>query len=136
MGDLETNKATSRRLFTELVNERRYDRIADIFDESIEITPRGLKGLQGVEQWLRHFHSGFSDCFDVILGQWGERDQVVTHIEYGGTHDGVWMGRSATGQKLVWQGIAIHKFHKGKIIHKHAVIDQAGAFRQLGWLVV
>ena len=134
MSAYETNKAISRRFFYELINDRRYDRIPDIFDPDIEITPMGLKGYGGVDHWLKHFHQSFSDCHDVILGQWTDGDQVATQIQYTGTHDGVWLGKPPTGQKVVWQGVAIHTIRDGRIWRKHAIIDQANVFRQLGWL--
>jgi len=131
---LESNKSLAKAFFIELVNERKYDRIAEIFSDDVEISPIGLKGHAGVDKWLRFFHTTFPDCFDVITGQWAEGDQVVTRIRFEGTHEAEWMGFAPTGKHVSWEGIAIHTIHDGKISRMEAVIDQAETFRQLGWL--
>ena len=139
---LDANKAVARRFFIQLVNERRYELIPEIFSSDVKLRVGtrghlqdvGFDGHEGALKWLRLFHDSFSDCRDEILGQWAEGDQVVTHICYRGTHDGVWMDQPATGQKVIWTGIAINTIRGGKIVHMAGAIDQADVFRQLGWL--
>lgn len=137
----EQNKAVARRFFYDLVNDRNYAVIPEIFSPNVEILfgvkglqGIGLRGLEGVNTWIRHFHDAFSDCKDELLGQWAEGDHVVTHILYRGTNDGVWLGKPPTGQKIAWTAVAIHRIVDGKIVLKTGAIDQADVFRQLGWL--
>lgn len=141
---LEANKALVRRFFLELVNERRYEIIPEIFSPTVQLRVgtrpflrnEGFDGHDGVLKWLRHFHEAFSDCQDEILAQWAEGDQVITHICYRGTHDGVWLGQPPTGEKIIWTAVAINTVEDGKIVRKTGAIDQADVFRQLGWLKV
>lgn len=137
----EHNKAVARRFFYDLVNDRNYDVIPEIFAPDVKIR-FGLKGLddigldghEGVTKWLHHFHQAFSDCVDEILGQWCEGDVVITHILYRGTHDGIWLGQAPTNQMIAWTAVAIHRIVDGRIALKTGAIDQADVFRQLGWL--
>lgn len=141
---LHHNKATARRFFEQLVNERRYELIPEIFAPHVKLRVGtrafqqdiGFDGFDGVRKWLNLFHHAFSDCRDEILGQWAEGDQVITHIRYSGTHDGEWMGQPPSGQKIVWTAVAINTIEEGRIVRKIGAIDQADVFRQLGWLRV
>jgi steroid delta-isomerase-like uncharacterized protein len=128
---IEKRAATA--FFEDLINARRYDRIAEIFTEDC-ITNDTLSGHAGVESWLRSFHDIFPDCFDTITGQWQEGNEVVTRIRFEGTHSAPWMGYPASGQKCVWQGVAVHTIRDGRIARKDTVIEQTHIFRQLGWL--
>ena len=137
----ESNKRVAQRFFFELVNDRNYAVIPEIFAPDVQIrfgikglNGVGLDGLDGVTTWLRHFHDSFSDCKDELLGQWSEGDTVITHILYRGTHDGEWLGNPPTNQKIAWTAVAIHKIVDGRIAFKTGAIDQADVFRQLGWL--
>lgn len=130
-----------RRFFFELVNDRNYAIIPEIFDPAVQlrvgtrgVLGHGLDGLDGVVTWMRYFHDAFSDCRDEILGQWADGDMVVTHIRYTGTHDGPWHGHGPTGQPIVWTAVVLHTLRGGRIVRKLGAIDQADAFRQLGWL--
>lgn len=142
---LAHNKAIARRFFEQLVNERRYELIPEIFSPHVQLRVGtrallqdtgfdGFDGFEGVRRWLDLFHRAFSDCRDEILGQWAEGDQVITHIRYSGTHDGTWLGQPPTGEKIVWTALAVNTVKDGKIVRKIGAIDQADAFRQLGWL--
>lgn len=93
---LESNKAVVRRFFYELVNDRKYEVIPEIFSPDVQLRVgtrgvfgEGLDGHSGVVTWMEYFHQAFSDCRDELLGQWAEGDRVVTHICYRGTHDGI-----------------------------------------------
>lgn len=137
----ELNKQIARRFFYDLVNDRDYGVIPEIFTPDVKIrfgvkglNDVGLDGYDGVTTWLRHFHESFSDCKDELLGQWSEGDTVVTHILYRGTHDGIWLGNAPTNEKISWTAVAIHKIVDGRIAFKTGAIDQADVFRQLGWL--
>ncbi len=133
MSNFSRNKEIAASFFLDLLNERRYDRIPEIFTSDCQIND-GLTGHQGVETWLRSFHDIFPDCFDTIRAQWAEGDQVVTQIWFEGTHKGKWMGYPETGQHCAWPGIAIHTIRDGKIAAKETIIEQTHVFRQLGWL--
>ena len=117
-----------------MVNDKRYDLVPEIFHEDIEIRPAGLAGHDGVLTWLRSFHDALPDCHDTITGQWAEGDQVVTRIRFEATHTGPWMGFSPTGERVSWEGIAVHTIESGRIRRMETVIEQTHVFRQLGWL--
>lgn len=134
LNDLNSNKKIAEAFFVQLINERNYSAISKIFAEDVEILPRGLSGHVGVREWLQSFHDTFPDCIDVITGQWADADQVVTRIRFTGTHQGVWMGFEPTGEKVSWEGIAVHTIIDGRIRLMETVIEQTHVFRQLGWL--
>lgn len=133
MSAISAQKQVSTAFFTDLINDRKYDRIPEIFSEDCKINDN-LGGYEGVEKWLRSFHEIFPDCFDTITGQWEEGDQVITRIRFEGTHSAQWMGYPASQQRCIWPGVAVHTIRDGRIVHKETVIEQTHIFRQLGWL--
>ena len=133
MMGFEANKAVARSFFIDLINEKRHERIPEIFTPDIVLNGE-LGGYEGVRRWMDLFHDSFPDCRDTITGQWAEGDEVVTRIRFEATHTGPWMGAAPTGRRVAWPGIAVHRIEAGRIARMDTVIQLTETLKDLGWL--
>jgi predicted ester cyclase len=63
-----------------------------------------------------------------------EGDKVVARLTTSGTHQGVFLGLSPTGKRVMVTGIEIFRLAGGKIVEHWNTYDDLGLFQQLGVL--
>ena len=97
----ETNKATVRRYFEQVLNNQRHDLVEEFLAENIELHGSGLApGLEVVKQWLTMFASAFPDGHYTIDDVVAEADRVVARTTFNGTQQGQMQGIPATGKRV------------------------------------
>jgi steroid delta-isomerase-like uncharacterized protein len=74
----------------------------------------------------------FPDLNQSIEELFAVGDRVIVRFIITGTHEGEFQGIPATGNKLEFSGIAIHRIKNGKIIEERTDMDVLGAMMQLG----
>lgn len=129
---LEENKRIVARLFLEVVNEKRYQVIDEIFASDFRWPQFGLVGPAGVKTWAQSFHTGWPDVKDKLELQVAEGDMVVSLVTVYGTHLGKWLGVEATNKTAVFPAIGIDRIVGGKIVERSATFNLANVMRQLG----
>ena len=131
-----------KRFVEELWNARRLEVADEIFSEDCvthqlrsgvldEPVPRGPEAMkEHVSGWLM----SFPDLRFNIEQMIAERDRVVSQLVMEGTHQGTWMGISATGKKLRIRMITIQRIENSKIAEDWVLVESLGFFQQLGML--
>lgn len=77
-------------------------------------------------------HSAFPDIHFTIEDRFGIEDKLVVRWICHGTHKGEFMGIPPTGNEGSAKGVAIHRFHNGKIQESWIYWDALGFMQRLG----
>ena len=121
----EENKALVRRYFDEVVNQRNYDLIREIF------STREMNPIK-IEQTINELVEAFPDVKATIEEMIAEGDSVAVRWVDRGTHKGTWRGIAATGKTVELRGATIFQVKDGKIVAGMGEIDFMGLLNQLG----
>jgi len=129
-------KMLVRRLYKEIINEARFDKLDEILDSKIvwhdPLLPTGeVRGIEGFRNILEMFRSAFPDLNIAVEDQIQENEQVVTRFVIRGTHKGDLMGIPASGKKFKVSGISIIRFDRGRAVEEWIEEDGLGLMRQL-----
>ena len=130
-GRLEKNKAIARGYLTEVLLEGQWDRWDRYFPETIVFNGAELTR----EEIIRNadiIHRAFPDFELIIEDQIAEEDRVATRITFTGTHSGEFMGIPATGNRVVYRGIAMDRIIDGKVIEMWHEADTWAMLQQMG----
>ena len=117
--------------------QQEYSKIPDLVSESFEMhgpfTPEeGIRGRDGLEEWMREVTSGFpdfrTDVLDVVSGD----DLVMGEATVTGMHEGEFDGVPPTGREV--ESRAMEKFHvaDGTDREHRGYFDQQEMLEQLG----
>ena len=88
----------------------------------------------GLEEFIRAAHAGFSDFEMELEFVLAEDDLVASGFTVSGTHDGEYVGIPPTGKQGTTHGIMVHRFEEGLVAEAWAVWDALGQLQQLGVL--
>ena len=131
----ETNKNAFRRLVDELINNKNYDVIDELFAPEFvehEEIPGIDLGREGLRQAFQMFHIAFPDLQVAIQDILADGDKVVAREQWTGTHQGEFMGMPATGKQVDFSVIDIVRLAEGKLVEHWAVTDMLALLTQLG----
>jgi steroid delta-isomerase-like uncharacterized protein len=135
---LDSNKQLARRAI-EVWSRGDVDALAEIFapdyinhQHSHPQSPADIVGLKAWGDFIIEFHRAFPDFLDTIELQIAEGNHVATRFISRGTHEGTFMGISATGRTVSWSGISIDRIENERIVESWGNWDMMGVFQQLG----
>ena len=131
----EENKALSRRVIEELINEQKPALADELIDTNFVdhgIAGKGFKGPEGFKQYVTTLITAFPDLRLTIDDMVAEGDRVVMRLTARDTHNGDFMGIAPTGKKIAVQAMGIDRFAGGKAVELWLSIDGAGILQQLG----
>lgn len=134
---MEANKALIRRLMDEVVNAGNLDAVDELLAPNFvnhNPLPGATPDRDGFKQAFRNLHAAFPDLHVISPDLIAEGDRVVALRGFEGTHDGPFMGVSATGKHIVLDGITVFRVVDGRIAERWGVLDTLGVMRQLGIL--
>jgi C-1 hydroxylase len=132
--DIDANKAVIRS-FIDAWNTRDLDRFAVLMSVDavlhigggdVSCNPAETRAL--AEEWTTAFPDWRFELLELIA----ERDRVVAHMPYSGTHHRTIVGVDPTGRSCTVDEIVIFRIAEGKIVEAWEVYDEAGMWRQLG----
>jgi steroid delta-isomerase-like uncharacterized protein len=129
----EKNKAIARRVFTDILNQGKFDVAAEIYAKDF-VNHKTTKDI-GLEQNQAEDHgwrAAFPDLNIVIENEVAEGDYVTVLSQAEGTNTGTGNGLSATGKKTAGRGITIFRISDGKIKEEWTEFSQLLVLRQLG----
>ena len=105
----EANKEIVRRLIEEAMNQGRLELVNELFcEQAIEHDPHQQAAAAPREAFVvavEMFRSAFPDNQMIIEGQIADGDHVATRWRMTGTHQGEFMGVTATGRQVDIGGI-------------------------------
>jgi len=134
---LESNKATMRRFYDEVMNRGDVGVLSNLmasdFQEHSPL-PDQRPGVEGLKEGLSSFRKAFPDLHFKVEDLIAEGDKVVARVSYGGTHQGEFAGFPASGKKFNVMGIDIVSFNaEGKAVGHWSGDDaQLKMMQQLG----
>jgi len=128
----EANKKVVRRLFEEMITQRKLAVAEEIFAADFIWPQFGLKGPAGARAWVENFLAAFPDVDDSVVEQIADGDMVATRVRVRGTNRGPWYGLPPTNRTADFQAVGIDRLREGKIVERMAIFHVAGALQQLG----
>jgi predicted ester cyclase len=134
---LEQNKALARQL-TKAQNENDASLLKKILSPNfkchISDVPLPLTREQYIEG-VKKSHESFSNLKFIIADLIAEGDKVVVRVIARGKHTGKYQGFVISKQKVEYQGIAIRRISKGKVVEEWQTNDQLSLLQQIGLVV-
>jgi len=136
--DAQRNKANLMRLYDEVMNGHRVDAADDLItpdrpDHDPNLPPEFAEDREGFKRLFRMFIAAFPDLSFQTEHIVAEGDLVATHNVMRGTHQGAFMGVSATGRSFVVNASDVCRFTDEGLIAEHwGVFDMGSLMQQLG----
>ncbi|MFO7916609.1 MAG: ester cyclase [Anaerolineae bacterium] len=132
---VKENKATIRRFWDQVFNERDLDLIDELFTADWAYHGAGgqeLKDPEELKGFLSMYFNAFPDMHATVEDVIAEDDRVVSRATGRGTHEGELMGVAPTGKQIEVMVICITRFEDGKIAEDWELVDLFGMMQQLG----
>jgi steroid delta-isomerase-like uncharacterized protein len=85
----------------------------------------------GLRGFVKAMRTAFPDLHFDVLQQVGENDLVVNRWRMGGTNQGEFQGRPASGKAVRVEGVTIHRIGGGQIKESWTYWDETGMRKQL-----
>jgi predicted ester cyclase len=132
--DVEQNTQIVRRLYDELFTKWNLAVIDEVFSPEYlghEMPPGTPRGPEGIRRLYARFREGLPDIRFTVEDLIAGGDRVVVRWRVNATHRGVVQGIPPTGAQVSFEGIAIYRLSKGKVVERWVVADRAGLLDQL-----
>jgi predicted ester cyclase len=134
----EEMKAAVRRAFDGAFNKGNLAALDQVFtpdmtDHSIALAA-GQVGLEGFKKRITRHRTGVPDLQFTIEDILVEGDKLSMRWTMGGTQDGPWLGRPATGKTFTITGMNMERFAGDKIVEHWSNPDVFSAMQQLGFI--
>jgi len=130
----DTHAATMHKLIDVVWNQRRLDRMAEVFDERV-LMHYGGEDLTGIDQirerLIAPFQAAFPDMQRTIEALVMDGHSVAMRFTASGIHAGDFGGKPATHAMLDYGVIGIFRMHEGRIAEVWAHSDFATRFAAL-----
>lgn len=132
---LESNKQLVRQMNAEVWNNANLKAIDGLFspDFVLHFLPDGseTRGLEGLREHVRELRRAFPDWNEEIIRIVAERDLVVIHYVSTGTHQGQWLGKPPTGNRIQVNEVSIFRIEDGRIVEQWLLPDMGSMQQQL-----
>ena len=131
----QDNKTVVRRYYEQVFNQRSTDLIDQLaVEDYVEHDPfpgqgNGRADLAARAQAILDAFTPLQFHLEHLVA---ENDLVIAHWSQAGTHNGAFMGITATGRQYTITGIDIHKMRDGRMAEHWHVVDLYGLLQQLG----
>jgi predicted ester cyclase len=133
---IEENKAIVRRLFDEVWNTGKLDKIEELYSPDFVADYRPYSplrtGLEGIKAMVRRAWSTFPDYHEELEELVAEGDTVVARFLITGTQQGHWGAIPPTGKKVQFEEIVMLRIVNGKVVGQRGIVDALHALQQLG----
>lgn len=131
----EANKAAIRHYIEEAWNKGNVGIIDELMTPGYQrhLTSATLD-REGQKQRILGFRLAFPDIRLTVKGMVAEGELVTFHVELAGTHQGAFMGVSATGRQIKTAAIDIARFENGKVAEQWGITDLLAMLQQIGGL--
>lgn len=130
---LEDNNIRLVKHLCDVVNNRDYTRMDELFDSSF-IDTNPAWSVASVDE-LKKIIASAHEALDMEITQdnvFAVDDKVVVLLTFRGEHIGKFLGISPTKKTVSWTCIEIYRIENSKIMERWVQADTAGLMRQLG----
>ncbi|MBI3782272.1 MAG: ester cyclase [Deltaproteobacteria bacterium] len=132
----EANKAIVRRLFDEVWNSGKVDKIDELYSPDYVADYRPYaplrRGHDAIRDMVQRAWTTFPDYHEELLEMVAEGDKVAVRLRITGTQKGPWGPIPSTGKKLDFEEMLILRIVDGKVVEQRGLVDNLNALRQLG----
>jgi predicted ester cyclase len=91
-----------------------------------------LWSIDSARAYYTNYLTGFSDVTFTIKDVFGMGNKLVKHLNFKGTHTGLFFGIPATNKKVDIDGVTLVRMDHGKIAEKQDFLDNLEFIQQLG----
>ncbi len=133
----EAAKAVVRRNTEEVQSGGNFGVFEELFaDDFVDHTPQPntTPDKDGVRRLYNTLRAAFPDFRAEIHWQAADGELVTTYKTYHGTHQGIFLGVTPTGQRIHFETIDVMRVHDGKITEHWGVANLFSLMQQLGAL--
>jgi len=130
----DENKQLVRQLITDVLNRKRHHVVSEYCRDDVVMHRPGGDEEVGVTAYAAHYrrlHDAFPDFDATIQDIFAEGSRVAVRLELSGTHDGELLGRSSTGQRVVFTAQIIYCLQNGQIVEEWHESDRLGLLEQI-----
>ena len=131
----EANIAAQQK-FGEAVNSGELDLLDDLVaEDAVDNDPAPGQGLgpAGYKMFFGEMIAAFPDLHVAVERLVANDTDVAFAYTLTGTHQGPFMGHSASGKKFSVRGMQISRFENGKLVERWGSSNQQEMFDQLGF---
>jgi steroid delta-isomerase-like uncharacterized protein len=128
-------KALAQRWFTEVMNEGKEEVIDELCAENfVDHDPLPGTGADraGLHDFVKQVRSAFPDLETTVDDTILEGDRIAVRSTFRGTHEGDFMGISATGKKVEVSNYDFVRFENDQAAEHWGTIDSAALMEQIG----
>lgn len=132
--EVEENTRIVRRLYDELFSKWNLEVIDEVFSPEYighEMAPGMPRGPEGIRQFYAGIRAGLPDVRLTVEDLIAAGDRVVVRWRANATHRGTFQGMVPTGAHVSFEGIAIYRLSKGKVVERWVQVDMLGLLEQL-----
>jgi predicted ester cyclase len=138
MGSIEArNRAVVHRLFDEIWNGRRLDRIPELYSPDHYVDDRPYApmrhGHDAVREMVERAYETMPDYHEELLDAIAEGERVAVHLRISGTQTGPWGPIAPTGRRLDFEEMLFLTFDAdGRVLHQRGIVDNLHGLRPAG----
>jgi predicted ester cyclase len=134
----EDNKAVVMRFVSEVINNKNFELIDDLWSETMVWHGGSLGEVYGIDNYKKMISAAAKGAFSNMLLQVKDviavDDKVVLYFSNSGKNIGDFMGNKPTNKTAIWNGMGIYKIESGKIAEAWFCEDILSMFIQLGFI--
>lgn len=123
------------RLYTEALNQARYEQVVDDVVAADAVThdglARGVTGPEGTKRTMRALHEAFTDMAFIVDDILADGDRVAVRWHMSGTHTGPFAGQPATGRPLIQRGTVLYRIEDDMVAEIWPLVDRLGLLQQV-----
>ena len=130
----DTAIAATKR-FGEIVNTGAFDAFPDVVSGGCvdhDPAPGQGSGPEGFRTFFTGLRAAFPDMKVEPQTMVSENDKVAFAYTLTGTHQGDFLGVTATGKSIEVRGMQIGRFEDGKMVERWGSSDELGILKQIG----
>lgn len=128
----ESDKFRARRLLEEVVNQRRFDCLAELVAPDCIWQQADTRGPEGFREHAETMLLLYPDLQVSVDGQVAEGEIVVTWFTAIGTHQGEWQGIRPTHRQLRLKGVNVQRFRNGRVVEHWGGSNSLEALLEMG----
>jgi steroid delta-isomerase-like uncharacterized protein len=128
-------KALAQRWFAEVMNEGNLEVIEELCSQDFvdhDPLPGTSPDFAGLKDFVTQVRSAFPDLETTVDDTIVEGDRIAVRSTFRGTHEGDFMGISATGKKVEVSNYDFVRFENDQAVEHWGTIDTAALMEQIG----
>lgn len=126
---MERNKEAMRRIFDEVINEKRLELTHELYADEHELHPASAgvgRGGEGMRLAFAGLHEEFPDVRVELHSMVAEGDLVAVRLTFSGTH-------AATGERATWPEMVLARFVGGRAVESWEITDTGRSWGSPPW---